>query len=105
MHRVRAGLAALLVALLAIGPAAAGWPSGSAAQTKKTKSPASNKSVLDQIGSATTGFFKGVKDKLTPNRSPAKKSATASTIRKQPSKPSGASSSWFAGSQSKSTRR
>jgi len=83
MNRLRASVAALLVALMA-----AGWSLG-ATQSKKT-SP----SMLDKIGSATTGFFKGVKDTLTPKKKTASKSST------KQAKSSGLAS-WFGGSKSK----
>ena len=83
MNRVRASLAAFLVALIAAGS------SLGATQTKKTAP-----SMLDKMGSATTGFFRGVKNTLTPT-----KKKTASKSSKQ-AKPSGLAS-LFGGSKSK----
>ena len=66
MHRLRAILAAFLVVLLGAGPSFG----ATTQQTKKSPS------MFQQLGTATTGFFKGVKNTLTPKKKATAKAGT-----------------------------
>lgn len=78
MKRMRGMFVGLALAVLAIGlPADAAVRS--LGQTKKTStSSTSNQTVLQKMGSATSGFFRGVADTLTLKKFSSKnKTSTA----------------------------
>lgn len=104
MRWVRAVLVAVLLGLVACGPALAAWPfssSNSNSRSRPVKKTKAQPTAIDKIGSATTGLLQGVKDTLTFKRQPQKKPLIKSSPLRSEQTKTATSGSWFANGSSK----